>query len=114
MRRPIIVCLVVLAAAATVAVARTATGEAGGKATTQQAAVNGWSSFSVAGTPPAPVGTTCPGSSGCFNGAAEPAIRADGAGNFYGGSENGLGGCLKATIEPTPVSSQSIGATTDE
>jgi len=37
-------------------------------------------------------GTTCPGSSGCSNIAAEPAIRADGAGRFFGSSENGLGG----------------------
>src|SRR5690242_2008987 len=37
-------------------------------------------------------GTTCPGSSACSNIAAEPAIRADGAGRFVGSSENGLGG----------------------
>jgi hypothetical protein len=37
-------------------------------------------------------GTTCPGSSACWNFAAEPAIRADGAGRFFGSSENGLGG----------------------
>jgi hypothetical protein len=37
-------------------------------------------------------GTTCPGSSACSNIAAEPAIRADGAGRFFGTSENGLGG----------------------
>lgn len=36
-------------------------------------------------------GTTCPGSSGCSNVAAEPAIRADGAGRFFGTSENSLG-----------------------
>ena len=35
--------------------------------------------------------TVCPGSPSCYNGAAEPAIRADSAGNFYGSSENGLG-----------------------
>jgi hypothetical protein len=92
MRRSIIVCFVVVAAAATVAVARTGAGEAGSKATTQEAAIAGWSNFTVAGTPPAPAGTTCPGSPACFNGAAEPAIRSDGAGNFYGASENGLGG----------------------
>lgn len=34
--------------------------------------------------------TVCPGSSLCYNGAAEPAIRADAAGNFYASSENGL------------------------
>src|SRR5881397_1018010 len=38
-------------------------------------------------------GITCPNSSGnCYNNAAEPAIRADAAGNFYGSSENGLTG----------------------
>lgn len=38
------------------------------------------------------VGTTCPNtSSTCTNGAAEPQIRADAAGNFYASSENGLG-----------------------
>lgn len=37
-------------------------------------------------------GTTCPGSTACSNIAAEPAIRADGAGRFFGSSENGLGG----------------------
>jgi hypothetical protein len=37
-------------------------------------------------------GTTCPGSGACSNIAAEPAIRADAAGRFFGSSENGLGG----------------------
>jgi len=37
-------------------------------------------------------GTTCPGNSACSNIASEPAIRADGAGRFFGSSENGLGG----------------------
>jgi hypothetical protein len=36
-------------------------------------------------------GTTCPGNSACSNIAAEPAIRADGAGRFFGSSENSLG-----------------------
>src|ERR1051325_3601729 len=35
-------------------------------------------------------GTVCPGSSGCTNGAAEPAIRADATGTFYFSSELGL------------------------
>ena len=35
-------------------------------------------------------GTTCPGSSACSNVAAEPAIRADGAGRFFGSTENSL------------------------
>jgi hypothetical protein len=34
--------------------------------------------------------TSCPGSTLCYNGAAEPAIRADGFGNFFSSSENGL------------------------
>ena len=36
-------------------------------------------------------GTTCPGNAACSNVAAEPAIRADGAGRFFGSSENSLG-----------------------
>src|ERR1700736_3218613 len=37
-------------------------------------------------------GTVCPNTHNtCTNGAAEPAIRADNAGNFYASSENGLG-----------------------
>src|SRR5437660_12807804 len=36
-------------------------------------------------------GTTCPGSSACSNIASEPAIRAAGAGRFFGSSENELG-----------------------
>src|SRR6266516_3389469 len=48
-----------------------------------------FSTFELAAT----VGTTCPNSNGtCTNFAAEPAIRADLAGNFYASSENGLGG----------------------
>jgi len=35
-------------------------------------------------------GITCPGNAGCSNVAAEPAIRADGAGRFFGTSENSL------------------------
>ena len=37
-------------------------------------------------------GASCPGGSDCTNIASEPAIRADGAGRFFGSSENGLGG----------------------
>ena len=47
--------------------------------------------FELAGTPPQPPGTSCPGHPNCFNGAAEPAIRAGADGTFYGSSENGLG-----------------------
>src|SRR6266705_850085 len=35
-------------------------------------------------------GTVCPGSAGCTNGAAEPAIRADATGTFYVSSELGV------------------------
>jgi hypothetical protein len=48
----------------------------------------GFVNFSLAET----TGTTCPGNQACSNIAAEPAIRADGAGRFFGSSENGLGG----------------------
>src|SRR5437764_10753944 len=48
--------------------------------------------YSLAATPPNPAGTVCPGSSLCYNGAAEPAIRATPDGQFYASSENGLGG----------------------
>jgi len=44
------------------------------------------------------VGTTCPNAdpSKCYNNAGEPAIRADGDGNFYASSENGLGAGTEA------------------
>jgi hypothetical protein len=45
--------------------------------------------------PPGAPGTVCPQSTenqACTNYAAEPAIRADLAGNFYASSEHGLGG----------------------
>ncbi len=42
-----------------------------------------FTTFSLAGTPPAPAGTVCPGSgSACTNLAAEPAIRASRDGSF--------------------------------
>src|SRR2546430_17539481 len=47
----------------------------------------GFTNYSLAET----TGTTCPGDSACSNIAAEPAIRADGAGRFFGTSENSLG-----------------------
>src|SRR5947209_9273839 len=50
-----------------------------------------FTNFSLAATPPNPAGTSCPGSSLCYNGAAEPAIRATPSGVFYASSENGLG-----------------------
>jgi hypothetical protein len=55
------------------------------------AAVNGgpfaFVNFELGAAP----GTVCPGPSGCTNGAAEPAIRADATGTFYVSSELGLG-----------------------
>src|SRR5947207_11245097 len=48
----------------------------------------GFTNYSLAET----TGTTCPGDTACSNIASEPAIRADGAGRFFGSSENGLGG----------------------
>lgn len=46
----------------------------------------GFVNFSLGAAP----GTVCPGPSGCTNGAAEPAIRADATGTFYVTSELGL------------------------
>jgi hypothetical protein len=68
----------VVASACLLSVAGAASGKGGGAFT----------SFSLAEA----TGTTCPGSSACSNIASEPAIRADGAGRFFGSSENGLGG----------------------
>jgi hypothetical protein len=56
--------------------------------------------FSLAATPPNPAGTMCPGSSLCYNGAAEPAIRATPNGQFYASSENGLGSGTLAWRSP--------------
>lgn len=50
-----------------------------------------FTTFELAGTPPNPAGTACPGSVLCWNGAAEPAIRATPSGRFFASSENGLG-----------------------
>src|SRR3989442_11040585 len=45
--------------------------------------------FATTTNPPFSVGVSCPNSAGtCQNTEGEPAIRADGAGNFYGSSEN--------------------------
>src|SRR5437016_14413264 len=57
-----------------------------------KAATSGTIAFTTSGLA-GTAGITCPNSNGnCYNNAAEPAIRADGAGNFYGSSENGLTG----------------------
>jgi hypothetical protein len=50
-----------------------------------------FTTFELAGLPSAPAGVACPGHSNCYNGAAEPAIRSNPAGNFFASSENGLG-----------------------
>ena len=53
---------------------------------------NEFTTYSLAGTPPQPAGTTCPGAGpACANGAAEPGIRAAADGSIYASSENGLG-----------------------
>ncbi len=51
-----------------------------------------FSNFEVAATPPNPPGIVCPLDPLCYNAAAEPAIRATPDGQFFGSSENGLGG----------------------
>ena len=49
------------------------------------------------------IGESCPSSTTpCTNGAAEPATRADAAGNLFGSSENGLGGGF-TQVAATPV-----------
>src|SRR5947209_7706109 len=49
-------------------------------------------------------GTVCPNTSKtCTNGAAEPAIRGDKAGNFYSSSENGLGAGTDAWKSDAPT-----------
>src|SRR3954469_11141753 len=53
---------------------------------------NTFTDFTPAATPPNPAGTVCPGSSLCYNGAAEPAIGVSPTGRFFGSSENGVGG----------------------
>src|SRR5947208_13156737 len=63
-----------------------------GVAVEAKPAGNAFVNFSLAATPPNPAGTACPGLSLCYNGAAEPAIRATPDGQFYASSENGLGG----------------------
>ncbi|MFN2519367.1 MAG: hypothetical protein ABR604_10090 [Jatrophihabitantaceae bacterium] len=63
-----------------------------GGAAAARPSATGFTDFTVAATPPNPAGTLCPGSSLCYNGAAEPAIAVSPAGRFFGASENGLGG----------------------
>src|SRR5437016_14087614 len=57
-----------------------------------KAPTSGTFAFAISGLA-GTAGITCPDSSGnCYNNAAEPTIRADAAGNFYGSWENGLTG----------------------
>ena len=65
---------------------------AAGSASGAKPSGGAFTDFTVAGTPPNPAGTVCPGSASCFNGAAEPAIAVSPAGRFFASSENGLGG----------------------
>jgi hypothetical protein len=64
----------------------------GGASAAKPAPSSNFTDFTLAATPPSPAGTTCPGSTLCYNGAAEPAISVSPTGRFYGSSENGLGG----------------------
>src|SRR2546421_7761402 len=57
-----------------------------GAATSVSAGPFTFANFELGAAP----GTVCPGPSGCTNGAAEPAIRADATGTFYASSELGL------------------------
>src|SRR6266446_5759019 len=65
---------------------------AGGASAAKPVPGNSFTDFTVAATPPNPAGTICPGSTLCYNGAAEPAIGVTPNGRFYASSENGLGG----------------------
>jgi hypothetical protein len=65
---------------------------AGGATGAKPAPSAGFADFTVAATPPNPAQTVCPGSSLCYNGAAEPAIGVTPSGRYYASSENGLGG----------------------
>ena len=56
-----------------------------------KSAPTSFTTFELAATPPSASGTVCPGNPLCWNGAAEPAIRATAAGRFFASSENGLG-----------------------
>src|SRR5256714_2651062 len=79
MRRLFLLAIVATAALAVSLAASASAPAKGGSGT--------FTNYSLAET----TGTTCPGDSACSNIAAEPAIRADGAGRFFGTSENSLG-----------------------
>ncbi len=62
-----------------------------------QAVTKGGATFTTYQLGTQNIGESCPNSATpCVNHAAEPAIRADNAGNFYASSENGLGGGTQA------------------
>src|SRR4029079_17636787 len=65
---------------------------AGGASAAKPVPTSTFTDYTLAATPPNPAGTTCPGSSLCYNAAAEPAISVSPTGRFYGSSENGVGG----------------------
>jgi hypothetical protein len=80
--------LLAAAAGAALALVLSLAASAAGPGKSKPSSSGSFVNYSLAET----TGTTCPGSSACSNIAAEPAIRADGAGRFFGSSENGLGG----------------------
>jgi Neuraminidase (sialidase) len=86
-RRPGLLAGLAIAVLATAASAVPAAA-AGHKSSSGGGGSSGFVNFTIAENPP----TSCPGSGACWNYAAEPQIRADAAGNFYGSTENGLGG----------------------
>jgi hypothetical protein len=70
-----------------------------------------FTNFELGAQPQGVPGQTCPAAGAaeqqCTNIAAEPAIRADPAGNFYASSENGLGGGTDAWKSPLAANGQS-------
>jgi hypothetical protein len=73
----------------------TAVASAGATPAAPAAKATAFVNYELAATPPTGAGTVCPGSPQCWNGAAEPAIRATPDGKFYASSENALlGGTL--------------------
>jgi hypothetical protein len=81
MRRKLLLGLSILAVASLVTAATAAA----------KPAATSFTTFELAATPPSATGTVCPGNSLCWNGAAEPSIRATPGGRFFASSENGLG-----------------------
>ena len=79
-------CMLLLAACDTRPLSSPAAKHPVGAATSVSAGPFTFANFELGAVP----GTVCPGPSGCTNGAAEPAIRADATGTFYVSSELGL------------------------